>query len=62
MPMTYYYSAAEALEAIRKDQEVLTDPYRLHEVLAALARGCDSQSWQAGYDAGKRAERGEDDL
>ncbi len=59
---SYYYSAEEALEAIRKKPEVLQNPYDMHEILAALERGCRSSSYDAGVKAGERLERGDDDL
>ncbi len=61
MAKTYFYSAAEALEHVRQNQHVLADPYQLHEVFAALARGCDSRSYEAGYDAGQRAQTADDE-
>lgn len=62
MAETYYFSAQEALEAFRKAPDMLRDPYRTFEVLAALERGCSSRSYDAGVEAGKRLERGDDDL
>jgi len=59
---TYYYSAQEALEAIRQKPEALQNPYDTFEILAALERGISTRSYDAGVEAGKRIERGDDDL
>lgn len=56
------YSTAEALAEVRKDPTIAADPYRLAEVFAALVSGCNEAAYHAGYEAGRRYERGDDEV